>query len=358
MDALPPVLRHFLDTLDRIEFGGNSALRYLAAFLTFVAIGIALRLTVLFVISRLRPIAQRTRSRFDDVLLNVLGGIPGWLYAVLALYASSHLLRLPSSIEKLSLAAALAACVFIVGYVINHVIVRLMLRIWSSNENNEQIAGVLGVVINLILWTVGLVLILSNLGIEVTSLVASLGIGGVAVALASQGMLTDIFGSFALYFDKPFLIGDFIIIGEHRGVVRRIGLKTTRIQALEGEEIIIPNKELTSIRVRNFKRMRRRRVEFFFSVVYGTPTETLRMIPDIVKKIIDAQELCSCDRVHMQRFGDKALDFEVAYYFDSGDHNRSLAALEQIYLGILEEFSKHRIEMPYTIKPTPIEKRP
>lgn len=194
----------------------------------------------------------------------------------------------------------------------------------------------LRIVIAVALWTLGALLILSNLGVNIVSLVAGLGIGGIAVALAVQNILGDIFSSFALYLDRPFREGDFIIVGSHMGVVKKIGLKTTRIQALQGEEIIIANQELTSARVQNFKRMRERRVLFRFGVTHDATPAQLRAVAGIVRKVIEDNPLARFDRAHFAAFGESSLDFEVVYYVGSGDYNAYMDLQQEINLAIYE----------------------
>jgi MscS family membrane protein len=170
---------------------------------------------------------------------------------------------------------------------------------------------------------------------------------GVAIAFAFQNILEDLFSSFAIVFDKPFKIGDFIIVGDKLGVVEKIGIKTTRIKSLQGEEIVISNKELTSAQVRNFKKMETRRISFSFGVTYQTPTEKLKGIPKTVESIIEETDNVRFDRAHFNEFGDSALLFEVVYYVEGNDYNMYMDAQQQINLKIKESFEKDGIEMAY-----------
>jgi small-conductance mechanosensitive channel len=176
-------------------------------------------------------------------------------------------------------------------------------------------------VIRVSIWIVGLLVILSNLGVNITSLIAGLGIGGIAVALAVQNILGDVFSYFAIYFDKPFVKGDLILIGAEIGTVEKIGIKTTRIRALQGEEIIISNSELTSSRIRKFKKMEERHIVFTFGVVYETPLEKLQKLPGQVQAIIVATERARFDRANLQSLGDSAYVFEVGYFAQSEDYD-------------------------------------
>ena len=197
---------------------------------------------------------------------------------------------------------------------------------------------------------------LSNLGINVTSLVAGLGVGGIAIAFALQNILNDLFSSFAIYFDKPFVVGDFIKIGEHAGTVEKVGIKTTRIRSTTGEELIISNRELTSARVQNFKRLNERRSIFTIGVVYETTAEKLRRIPSIIQTIIESQSLNRFDRVHFKTFGDFSLNFEVSYYVQTTDYKKFMDTQEIVNLKIVEAFEKEGISMAYPTQTIYLEK--
>jgi small-conductance mechanosensitive channel len=199
----------------------------------------------------------------------------------------------------------------------------------------------------IVLWGIALLIFLQNLGYDITALVAGLGIGGIAIAFALQNILSDIFSSFTIYFDKPFEVGDFIIIGNDMGTVKAIGIKSTRIQTLQGQELVVSNKELTETRINNYKKMEKRRIVFDFGVVYKTPTEKLRKIPQIVKKIIDDIEITDLDRVHFDKFGDSSLSFEVVYYIKNSEYNVYMDTQQDINLKIKEQFEKEGIEFAY-----------
>ena len=199
----------------------------------------------------------------------------------------------------------------------------------------------------IVLWALGGIFVLSNLGIEVTSLVAGLGIGGIAIAFALQGILSDLFASFSLYFDKPFRIGDFITIGTDSGTVEKIGIKTTRIRTLQGEELVVSNAELTTARVQNFKKMQERRGSFQFGITYETPHDKVRSVNGIVERIYDAVEGARLDRVHFTTFGDSALIFDVVFYVDSPSYADYLDILEQVNFELMSKFAEVGIEFAY-----------
>ncbi|RMD61247.1 mechanosensitive ion channel family protein, partial [Candidatus Parcubacteria bacterium] len=162
-----------------------------------------------------------------------------------------------------------------------------------------------------------------------------------------QNILSDLFSSFTILVDKPFVPGDFIVVGEHMGVVEKIGIKTTRLRALQGEEIVISNRELTATRIQNFKRMKARRVLFRIGVVYETPSELLEQIPDLVRDIIARQKNVAFDRAHFSSFDDSSLTFEIVYYVNSGDYKEYMDVHQRILFAIKREFERRGISMAY-----------
>lgn len=197
------------------------------------------------------------------------------------------------------------------------------------------------------LYAMVILFVLSNFGIDVTAMVAGLGVGGIAVALAVQNILGDLFGSLSIVLDKPFVVGDFIVVGNQLGTVERIGLKTTRLRALSGEQLVFANSDLLASRIQNFKRMRERRVVFGFGVAYQTSRERIREIPAIVRAAIEAQPLARFDRAHFKAFGASSLEFEVVYYVNSPDFNPYMDTQQEINLAIMRGFEERGIRFAY-----------
>jgi small-conductance mechanosensitive channel len=193
-------------------------------------------------------------------------------------------------------------------------------------------------VIRVIFWTVAVLIILDNFGVKISTLIAGLGIGGVAIALATQAILKDLFSYFIIFFDRPFEIGDFIIVGDYIGVVDHIGIKTTRLLSLGGEQIVFSNTDLTDSRVRNYKRMAKRRVVFKLGVVYQATAQQLKEIPAIIEGIIKKIDDAIFDRAHFVSYGDFSLDFEIVYYVIGNDYNKYMNIQQEINLKIKEEF--------------------
>lgn len=198
-----------------------------------------------------------------------------------------------------------------------------------------------------VLWILAALFYLDNLGINTSSVLAGLGIGGIAVALAAQTILGDIFAYFIIRFDHPFEIGDFIAFDDFMGSIEQIGFKTTRIRAITGEQLVVSNTAITATRIRNFKRMNRRRVVFTIGVVMETSQETLEEIPTIVRRAIGAQEMTEFDRSHLKGFGSSSIDFESVYYVTVPDYVAYMDAQQAIMLDILSEFRSRGIRLAY-----------
>jgi len=218
----------------------------------------------------------------------------------------------------------------------------------EGKSSAHQFIPIIKKVILSILWVIAAIFILNNAGVNVTSLVAGLGIGGIAIAFALQSILEDMFSSFSIYLDKPFEIGDYIVSGADSGTVKKIGIKSTRLETLEGPELIISNKELTTVRVQNYKRMQKRRVVMNVGVVYGTPLKKLKKIPIMVDKIFKSVEKADLLRVHFVEFGDSALKYQIVFHILSKDYDVYRDTNQEINFKLVDEFEKEKLEMAYS----------
>jgi small-conductance mechanosensitive channel len=215
----------------------------------------------------------------------------------------------------------------------------------------------LKLVAKIVLWTLVILLILENLtGVEINALIASLGVTGVAVALAVQNILGDLFASLSITLDKPFVIGDSVRVDEFIGTVEHIGLKSTRVRSISGEQVIFSNSDLLSSRIQNLKSMERRRVTFTIGVTYETPLEKLRIIPLIVREIIDNLQDITLDRVHFNLLGDFSLNFEIVYYVETPDFYRYMDLQQAINLELVRRFAEEEIEFAYPTQTVLMEK--
>jgi small-conductance mechanosensitive channel len=227
---------------------------------------------------------------------------------------------------------------------------------WLDRKRRRSLAGdkaaigslgIISFLVNVVIWALVLLLTLDNLGINITALVAGLGIGGIAVALALQNVLGDLFASLSIALDQPFVIGDFLSVDEFLGSVEFIGIKSTRLRSLSGEQIIISNGDLLKSRVRNYGRMSERRVVFGTGVTYDTPIEKLVELPKIIQEIVKAQPDTRFDRAHFAKHGDWALEFETVYYVLSADFNRYMDTQQAINLELHRRFATLGVEFAY-----------
>lgn len=231
------------------------------------------------------------------------------------------------------------------------VIKRLLDKAYEEKARNDPAGatamGLVSFVARFCVWIVAFLLILDNLGVNITALVAGLGIGGVAIALAVQNILGDLMASLSIVFDKPFVVGDSIIVGEFTGTVEAIGIKTTRLRSLQGEQVIFSNSDLLSSRIRNYKRLYERRVLFTIGVTYQTGNDVLSKIPLMLEQIVKSQDKVRFDRAHFKNFGDSALIFEVVYFVISSEFNVYMDIQQAINLEIFRQFNEQKIEFAY-----------
>ena len=327
------------------EFMQNSIKNYLVAILICVAVFVVIKIFRFTILLKLRHLSEKTKNKFDDSFVAVFEKISDFFYFYLSIYIGAKFLTTEELTGKV-----LDNILFVLAiYEIIKVIVALadfLLRKTHRRQSSTAIQGI-KLILKLILWSTGLLLILSNFGFNISALVASMGIGGIAVALAAQNILSDLFSSFTIYFDKPFEVGDYISIGEHGGTVEKIGLKTTRIKTLRGEELVVSNQELTSTRVQNFKKLQRRRIDFTLGVEYETPNAKMKKVVPIVQKIIEETEHIEWFRGHFTTFGDFSLNFDFSYFVNSDDYAIYLEAHNSINLQIKEAFEKEKISMAF-----------
>ncbi|MCK4905445.1 mechanosensitive ion channel family protein [bacterium] len=334
-------------------FWGNRVWDYLVACILLVVGVLVINIVVRYFIRRLKKIAGKTASTIDDFIASVLEkiGIP-FLY-LLVVYISIERL-IPGKLYwikdgKLNYFVLAVVLLFSARFVT--MLIGYGLKIFLSRSGNRSalersLKGIL-IITKVLVWAGAIVFFLDNLGIQITAVIAGLGIGGVAVALAAQAILKDLFSYFSIIFDQPFKIGDFIIIDDYLGTIEYIGIKTTRIRSLGGEMLIFSNSDLTDSRLRNYKLMEKRRVAFKLGVVYQTPLKQLKEMPKIIENIIKNIKDTTFDRAHFFSYGDFSLIFEVVYYVISPDYNKYMDVQQEINFCIKEDFEKRGIEFAY-----------
>lgn len=329
---------------------GNAIQHYVIAALCIFAAWVALKLIKYRLLVFLKELALRSNSHLDDTFIKITERflIP-YVYLLINYQVISQL-RLSARGERIIDAAFMVVTMYfavrLINFFLQGSVVKFMERKQEPPERIKQVSGMLNVVKALI-WCVGLVMLADNMGYDVTTVIAGLGVGGIAIALAAQNILGDLFSYFVIFFDKPFEIGDFIVVDKHSGVVEKIGIKTSHVRSPDGQQLILPNAEMVKTVIHNFKRLRRRRVVLRIGVVYNTPSAVLRSIPAMVETIIIQQEDASFDRAHFVEFGDFSVNFEIVYFIESADYLLYMNIQQDICLNILEKFEKEKIEFAF-----------
>ncbi|MFT4308071.1 MAG: mechanosensitive ion channel family protein [Candidatus Woesearchaeota archaeon] len=330
---------------------GNSVLNYLFAIGIFAVMTLVLWFFRTVALKRLKAFSLRTRTDIDNAIVAAIEKLGVPFYFVWSLLAALTYLDLAAWLE-----AAVSLAWWIIGgfylirvalTIVDYVLGKATHKARESEEMDDAIVELLGKLIKGVVWILALLFVLSNYGVNITGLLAGAGIAGLALAFALQQVLSDIFASFSIYLDKPFRRGDFIIVGTDMGVVEHIGVKSTRMRTLQGQELVISNRELTSVRVNNFKNLERRRVVKEIGVTYDTPARKLEKIPKIIETIIDEVDDVDFDRAHFKDFGASSLDFEYVFFVKTGDFTLFMDAQEKINLGLVKAFKKEKIEFAY-----------
>ena len=340
-------LTNFIQKLLGPALAGNALLvECMTGILIFVIVFVVLTVFRGKLVSHIVDFAHKTTGKFDDVLAEYLESLRSPFFVVLAVYLASLPMSLPGVVNKVIYAVFLVAVVIQVVRLAEAVVMYFLTS--SLTKKEQHVSAAISITLRVVLWCIGILLVLSNLGFDVTSLIAGLGIGGLAVSLALQNVFQDIFSSFAILIDKPFEEGDYIILdGGSDGTVKKIGLKTTRIQTLQGEELVVSNTELTSAHIRNFKKLKERRVLFHVGVVYNTSVTKLKKVQTLIRKAIRETDNVRIGRVYFKEMADWSLKFEVVYYVKDNEYESYLKAQQEINLGILKAFEGENIHMAF-----------
>ena len=332
------------------EFLGNTAMQWATAGAVAAALTLALYFLQALLVRRLGLVAARTVTGLDDILVETLAATRSWVLLALGLYAGSSFLTLGARAGLLAERAAICAALVQAAIWGDRAARAWLLQYRGGPQADPGRAtstAALGFMVRSAVWVVVLLMMLDNLGVNITTLVASLGIGGIAVALAVQNILGDLFASLSIVLDKPFVIGDFITVDEMAGTVEYVGLKTTRVRSLGGEQIIFSNADLLKSRIHNLKRIDSRRVVFQLGVTYGTPDAQLAAIPALLAGIVQAQPAVRFDRAHFSGFGPSSLDFEIVYIVNSADYLVHMDTRQAIFLAVYREFNARGIVFAY-----------
>ncbi|OGP89644.1 MAG: mechanosensitive ion channel protein MscS [Deltaproteobacteria bacterium RBG_19FT_COMBO_43_11] len=330
---------------------GNSIKDWVIAFVIILVVFLVLKVIQKIAIAKISRFARKTKMVIDDFLLDVLSKTKFFTLLVVAVYAGSYALDLKPEIialwQKVVVFVLILQAGFWAGSGITFWLGRTVRKRMDEDAASATTITFLGFLARIFLWAIVLLLVLDNLGFNITTLVAGLGIGGIAIALAMQNILGDLFASLSIVLDKPFVIGDFIIIDQLMGTIEHIGMKTTRIRSLSGEQLIFSNSDLLKSRIHNYKRMSERRIVFSFGVIYQTSLEKLKLINNIISDIIKSQQQARFDRVHFKEYGESSLNFEVVYFVTDPDYNIYMDLQQAINLEMFRRFQEEGIEFAY-----------
>ena len=332
------------------SYFNNRIFDYVLCLVIFLIGVMTIRIFERVILTRFKKWADDTDTKIDDLVIRVIEKklMPILYFGIF--YLSIHTLSLhPTLLKVINALGLVLLTIFTVRFLLT-IIIYMLKNFWERKEQDTSrmfAFKMIYTVIRVVFWTIAILIILDNFGIKISTLIAGLGIGGVAIALATQAILKDLFSYFIIFFDRPFEIGDFIIVGDYMGAVDHIGIKTTRLLSLGGEQIVFSNTDLTDSRVRNYKRMAKRRVVFKLGVIYQTTSQQLKEIPTLIEGIIKNAHDTIFDRAHFFSYNDFSLDFEIVYYVIGNDYNKYMDIQQEINLKIKEEFERRKIEFAY-----------
>ncbi|MDD5209022.1 MAG: mechanosensitive ion channel family protein [Elusimicrobiales bacterium] len=322
----------------------------------FAAAAFAVALTLLHLvktvgIGRLKALAEKTETDLDDIAVALIDHIHWFEYQLIAFYiATRYLQRDPAFDKALKLVILFVftyRAIAIIQTLLSYWITKLASKRELSAEAKASVVNSTQVIMRALVWVAAILFVLENMGVNISAVLAGLGIGGVAVALASQAILGDIFNFFVILLDKPFIVGDFIVTDTISGTVEHLGLKSIRVRSLSGELLIVSNSKLLGVEVKNYKHMTRRRIVIKTSVTYQTPLEKLKLIPGMIKEAVAGLEKTAFDRSNLSGLGDFSIDFETVYLVESPDYAFHMKVQEQFLQAVIAKFGKEGIEFAY-----------
>jgi small-conductance mechanosensitive channel len=334
-----------------IHISQKELLSYGVALVVAILIYGALTFLRNLIVSRTEKRAQLSETIIDDILVEMLKKFKHYFFFALGLYIAFIWVELSPRIrmivDKAIIVIFLVQLAQMAGTIINFWVTKKFRARSAENKELATTINLITLAIKFIVYSILILLALNNVGVDITALIAGLGVGGIAIALALQNILTDLFSSLTIVLDKPFLVGDFIVVGTEFGTVENIGLKTTRLRSLSGEQLIFGNSDLLQSRVRNYKRMEERRVVQALTVTYQTPENLLDRIPVMVKEIVESVDKVRFDRCHFLKFGDSALEYELVYWVLSPEFNDYADRAQKINVAIFKKFSAEKIDFAY-----------
>lgn len=324
-----------------LKYFGNTILDYLFFLLSLAVCAVLIHFTGRWVVKAVAAKSEKSGAPYGELVVSAVRRylLPIAYFAAFTL--CSRILTLSGGLKTAVTTITTLFAVTLGAVFLSSMAAYFVERLQRGRDESASLAVKwLGTMAKMLIWVLALILFLDNIGVKITSLVTGLGIGGVAIAFAAQSALSDLFCFFTIFFDKPYEIGDFIIAGEQMGTVEHIGVKTTRLRALSGEQLVCSNSDLTGSRIRNYKSLQQRRVVFTLALAYETPVETLRKIPGVIKEIVEGEQDTQFGRAHFASYGAYSLNFEVVYFVLHSDYDKYMDVNEQINLKIKEAFER------------------
>jgi small-conductance mechanosensitive channel len=342
-----------MDPLEMLDYElfGNSIGVWLATLGLFLLVWLVLIALRRIVRKRLLGSVSRSSSAALQIAHSVVTHTGGWFHVLVAVYVASRLLAPGRWTETLLPQIATIGLVLQLGLWATSALTTFLTlrraRQLAADPSTVAAMDFVGFLLRFVVWAAVFLLLLDNLGVNVTTLIAGLGVGGIAVALAAQNVLGDLFASLSIVLDKPFVVGDSIAVADFVGSVEHVGLKTTRLRSVSGEQVVFSNADLLNSRIRNYGRMFERRVVSSIGVTYQTPAAKLRRIPELIREIVQSQSKVRFDRAHLHKLGDSSLAFEFVYHVLTADYNHYMDVQQSINLALLEQLAAEGIEFAY-----------
>ena len=336
------------DLAGQVYFG-NDLRAWAIALAIFLGLFTVLPLIRAAIQGRLRKRQPEQSRRSLEIVLAVIGRTTRLFLIAVAIWLSTRSLAIPARLDRILDVALLGIVWFQVALWGTTIVAHLLhpRRVTGAVAEGDASLNILRFIATVVVWSIALLMLLANLGVEIMPLVAGLGIGGIALALAVQNVLGDLLASLSIALDKPFRVGDFLVLGEERGTVERIGIKSTRLRSITGEQIVMANGELLKSRLRNYGLLPERRAEILLRVAYETPREKVAAIPGVIETAIRAQPKVRFERAHLARLGDYALHFEAVFHVQDRELGAFMDAQQAILLRLLEELERRGVDVVY-----------
>lgn len=334
----------------QFEFLNNTFLDYLWFLGSFAISILVIQIIKVASIQFINKYFSHKSERTKEILTKLVKRYPQYILSIITFYFCARFIKLASNVSHALDIIVTALLIYFFALLVTSMIDLILIKYEHMKADDAEDGIALHWVNKLlkaVVWTISGILFLNNIGIKIGALMAGLGIGGIAIAYASKAILEDIFSYFMIFLDKPFEIGDFIISGEIVGTVEYIGIRSTRLKSQGGEQLVIPNKDITNSRMKNFNGMQERRIVFHLGVTYDTSTQLMKEIPDIIQGIIEKHENTRFDRVHFTTFGDFSLNFEIVYFVLSSDYKMYMDIQQSINLMIKAAFEERKIEFAF-----------